>query len=330
MRRVQQERPALLWATEQLGGACTSTALKKAASKRCYFRVKKNTDSWILMDASEEIESSQSFVQVNKLFSGWGLRVPQIEASCPENGWLLTEDFGQQRLLEELQNNPQSADHWYRIAWKNIQRLQTTHLGKGLSLPMMDVAWARRESMRAIDDYFPSLPKGVQASLDKALITQAIDDLSQAVIAQPFCLSHRDFHSENLMCLGTDELGILDFQSAFYAPMTYDIASLLRDCYIDWPLKQANEWLRCYYYDTPLWKVSYIDYASFKQAFDETSLQRHLKCLGLFVHLVECGQPSYAGALPRTLGYAQQVCENNKRWRPILPLIEAGMECMGI
>lgn len=345
MGQVEAESLALSWAMEQVGGECQYQLLRREASLRYYYRISRGGESWILMDASAEIESAQSFLAVGEKLRALGLRVPSNLASESARGWLLLEDMGQQRLLEVLQAQPQTAGRWYSRAWAELLKLQAAK-ERDAGLPVMDKAWAKRESMRLVEDFLPALnlldspinfsgppgqaggrsDDGAGLSGGSSPIKSAIDQLAEAVIAQPFCLSHRDFHAANLMCLPDGELGILDFQSAFYAPVTYDIASLLRDCYIDWPLEQVTQWLGEFFEQAPLLQASFTDFNAFQQAFDEMSLQRHLKCLGLFVRLGQSGQPQYLNALPRTMRYVQQVCEKDARWQVFLPVIAAGQE----
>ena len=362
MAQAETESAALCWAEQQLGGACERELLRREASLRYYYRLQSDRGSWILMDASAEVESAQSFLAVGEILQELGLRVPATVASESARGWLLLEDFGRQRLLELLQARPEAAQQWYPLAWAELLKLQSSD-NRNPALPVMDKAWAKRESMRVVEDFLPALSafSGLSSPTSSGLtggskgdadnswtprikrgawaeggltggsssIVTAIDQLAEAVMAQPFCLSHRDFHAANLMCLPDNELGVLDFQSAFYAPMTYDIASLLCDCYIDWPQEQVTLWLGEFYQQSPLAQKNFADMAGFVQAFDEISLQRHLKCLGLFVRLGQSGQPQYLDALPRTMRYVQRVCEKDPRWEVFLPLIQAGQEVFG-
>lgn len=325
MADVTTEKPAIAWAQSQLGGGCEYSQLEKSASARLYYRLRHDGQPMILMDASKEIESAQLFYTLAKDFSELGLRVPRINWTSLDDGWLLIEDFGQQQLLSLLENTPECAEHWYRLAFHALMRLQAADNVLAEQLPMFDAAWARRESMRAITEFLPVLPETLRESLDREAMVIAIEDLVATVVEQHFCVSHRDFHAGNLMCLQNGELGILDFQSAFNAPMTYDIASLLRDCYIDWPPEQVEKWLQRFFQDSALWQASFTDFSEFKRAFDEASLQRHLKCIGLFVYLADQGQVGYLSALPRTLRYIQQVCQSDTRWQALLPLATAGL-----
>jgi aminoglycoside/choline kinase family phosphotransferase len=125
--------------------------------------------------------------------------------------------------------------------------------------------------------------------------------------------------------LPTGELGVLDFQSAFRAPLVYDAVSLLRDCYIDWQPEQVDNWLLEFFTSSKLWQAHFADFTELKQAFDAVSLQRHLKCLGLFAHLLKSGQKDYESAMLRTLRYAKEVCEQQECWTAFLSAINAGI-----
>jgi hypothetical protein len=326
MTKIDQSSPAIHWALSQLGADCKVLPLPKAASQRIYYRLQQGKESWVLMDASLEIDSAKQSAELTDLFVSLGVRVPRLVAKELSQGWLISEDFGDKRLLEQLRREPDSAEQWYPLAWKTLLRLQRAHQISA-QLLSMDLAWAKRESMRFVNEYLPALPEG---DWDQLAMESVIDALATDVAAQPQGLSHRDFHAANLMCLPDDELGVLDFQSAFYAPLVYDTVSLLRDCYIDWPAQLVERWLQQFYASSPLWQQHYVSFDALQQAFAAVSLQRHLKCLGLFVSLVKAGQRDYLPAIPRTLRYVQQVCQQNPSWQLFLPAVEAGLAgCLG-
>jgi len=116
---------------------------------------------------------------------------------------------------------------------------------------------------------------------------------------------HRDYHSANLMVLPNQGVGILDFQDAFLGPMTYDLVSLLRDCYIDWPLERVHDWARLYLrllHQQGEWQE--IKAEIFMHWFDWMGLERHLKALFTFARkYVRDDQPQYLDHIPRTLAY---------------------------
>jgi hypothetical protein len=317
--KIEQYASALDWARAQVDGDFEVSRLPQAASQRIYYRLQQAQRSWVLMDAAAEIESAKQTARLTELFASLQVRVPQIIAAALSRGWLLLEDLGADRLLERLRAQPELADTWYQAARRVLLHMQTASVNAA-EWPVMDQAFAKRESMRFITDFVPAQPAG---DWDMAAMEMAIDELADLVAAQPQGLSHRDFHAANLMCMADGELGVLDFQSAFYAPLVYDAVSLLRDCYIDWPSEQVMHWLQQFYEASPLWQQHYVSFAALKQDFDCVSLQRHLKCAGLFVALTKAGQMEYAAAIPRTVQYLHEVCQQDERWSCFLPVLES-------
>ena len=124
--------------------------------------------------------------------------------------------------------------------------------------------------------------------------------LIQSALEQPKTIVHRDFHSRNLMVLSDNELGILDFQDAVIGAITYDLVSLLRDCYIALPIEQVQQHLKYYHARLNL----DVDYPQFQRWFDLMGMQRHLKAIGIFSRLnYRDDKPNYLNDIPRTLNY---------------------------
>ena len=140
----------------------------------------------------------------------------------------------------------------------------------------------------------------------------------ETVEAQPKVLIHRDYHSRNLMLLpsenSTTTLGLIDFQDAMQGPITYDLVSLLKDCYIRWPDERIKYWLMTFY-QTCSDKFSSFD--QFTRAFDLCGLQRHLKVLGIFSRLhLRDNKSDYLRSLPRTLDYVMSVLPRYPELQP--------------
>ncbi len=125
---------------------------------------------------------------------------------------------------------------------------------------------------------------------------------------------HRDYHSRNIMMCADGELGILDFQDAVRGPITYDLVSLLRDCYIAWPVDQTEQWALVFYEKLQL----SVNFSTFMRWFDLMGLQRHLKCLGIFSRLCyRDGKESYLKEIPRVLQYVMTVCDRYPEWHAV-------------
>ena len=141
--------------------------------------------------------------------------------------------------------------------------------------------------------------------------TSVCSNLISSALEQPITYVHRDYHSRNLMVLSDASLGVIDFQDAVVGPITYDLASLLRDCYIAWPDHQVEQWMRIYY--ERLFQAQLIDctFICFKRWFDLMGMQRHLKAIGIFSRLhLRDGKSTYLYDIPRTLAYVMKVCKS--------------------
>jgi len=144
--------------------------------------------------------------------------------------------------------------------------------------------------------------------------------LTESALEQPLALVHRDYHSRNLMLLPRDEMAVIDFQDAVIGPVTYDLVSLLRDCYIRWPSRQVRAWALMHRDALVAAKLlAPVDDARFLRWFDLMGLQRHIKVLGNFARLsVRDARHDYLADLPMVIGYILEVLDHNAAEEPIL------------
>ena len=150
-------------------------------------------------------------------------------------------------------------------------------------------------------------------------LRHVFDLLVDSALQQPMVCVHRDFHSRNLMVKQDGGIGVLDFQDAVWGPVTYDLVSLLKDCYVAWPDAQRTQWLRDYFSSVP----GLNSFEDFLRWFDWMGLQRHLKCLGIFARLhIRDKKPGYLADIPRVLHYARQVCKRYQEFSSLLPLLK--------
>jgi aminoglycoside/choline kinase family phosphotransferase len=167
---------------------------------------------------------------------------------------------------------------------------------------------------------------------ENKLLAEAFDLLAENALQQPQVCVHRDFHSRNLMVTASHNPGILDFQDAVIGPVTYDLVSLLRDCYVCWPDEQVRDWVMGYFELAVQSGILPSDHeAQFMTWFDLMGIQRHLKASGIFARLNQRdGKPGYLNDIPRTLNYIVQRESEfeslqalsdfiQRRVRPILP-----------
>lgn len=289
------------------------TQLPGAASFRTYHRLALPEKTLIVMDAPPP-EHCEPFVQVAAALHQAGLHVPSIIAQDITQGFLLLSDFGDTTYLQGL--SAKNADRLYRSALDALVTLQGIKQvpGRNLAhfdLPFMQEEWARHQ------EWFTDRLLGLDISNTKASLDRCYQQLIELAVLQPQVFMHRDYHSGNLMVLPQQEVGILDFQDALIGPVTYDLVSLLRDCYVDWPLYQVNQWA-LYYWKQLNGSVFNVDEQTFLRWFDWMGIQRHLKALFTFARkYVRDQQAHYLNHIPRTLRYLRAVTANYPELAPL-------------
>jgi aminoglycoside/choline kinase family phosphotransferase len=293
------------WLAAVLAGPPARVAPASAdASFRRYFRVWHGGATYIAMDAPPGKEDLGPFIEVAGILAQAGVNVPRVLDCEKELGFLLLTDLGSRQYLAALQNGA-DPDALYRDAIAALVRIQARAGADGL--PPYDAAHLRRE-MGLFPEWFLARHLGLELSPgEHALVEAAMTCLAEAALAQPQVFVHRDYHSRNLM-ICDDNPGILDFQDAVHGPSTYDLVSLLKDCYISWPRARVLGWLDEYRAAARDASVPCGDSrAGFIEAFDLMGLQRHLKVLGIFARLwYRDGKPAYLADLPLVLDYTLQ------------------------
>jgi len=274
------------------------------ASFRRYFRVTIDDKTFIAMDAPPDKENIAPFMRIATLFKDANVNTPTLLRHNLEDGFILLEDFGSQWLLDELNN--ENATELYQRALQGLLPLHTDELLLNADLPAYDETVLRRE-MALFEEWF------VEQLLDEELLPDLWESVQKILIKsaleQPIVCVHRDYHSRNLMVLPNGELGVLDFQDAVLGALTYDIVSLLRDCYINWSDDKIEMWLHDYFEQLQQAKVVECDFAQFKRWFDLMGMQRHLKAIGIFARLhLRDEKSAYLQSIPRTFNYVIQVC----------------------
>ncbi len=290
------------------------------ASFRRYFRVRR-TDSdgqstpFIVMDAPPEHEDCEPFIAIARHWHRHGIRVPVIVQQDLAQGFLLLEDFGDRLMLGQL--NTDNADALYRGALAELVKIQPLTAPEDYPLPPYDAELLDRE-MALFPDWLLEQYLGMTLSnTDRALLETTFAFLRESALAQPEVTVHRDYHSRNLL-VQPDSLrpGIIDFQDAVTGPITYDVVSLLRDCYIRWPEEQVLQWLE-YFRELSLDAgLHRADRETFRQWFELTGMQRHLKAAGIFARLaIRDGKQGYLGDIPRTVSYLRDAASRQPALR---------------
>jgi len=295
------------WITENLGNIkYTLPAVSGDASFRRYFRLISDDHQFVAVDSPPEKESNDSFVNITHLLEAEGLPVPHIHYSSLDFGFFLLGDLGDDLLLDILDDN--NVDDVYDKALSALAIIQQTPAS---SLPLYSEKLLFQE-MELFREWF--LDKHLSVSLndyENQILDKTFSHLADNALQQPQVFVHRDFHSRNLMNIKGKYPGIIDYQDAVLGPITYDLVSLLRDCYITWPDEQVTEFaLKFYQQATNQQSLNHIDENIFLKWFDLMGIQRHLKAIGIFSRLnIRDNKPNYLQDIPRTLSYIKSVTE---------------------
>lgn len=270
------------------------------ASFRSYWRVEDGASSWIVMDAPPAQEDVRPWLDIGARLRGAGLHAPEVFAADPERGFVLMEDLGTRTYLPEL--NESSVDALYGDAFDALLRMQRDVSAD--ELPVFDATRTIPE-MELLPEWFLQRHLGHAPDCDEwDVIEAALSLIARAGDEQPRCFMHRDYHSRNLLIAERNNPAIIDFQGAMLGPIAYDLASLLRDCYIAWPIERVDAWVERYRQRLAAEGLVDADGAHFRRWFDLIGLQRHIKVLGLFCRLnYRDGKAGYLADLPRVLDY---------------------------
>ncbi len=256
------------------------------------------------MDAPPEQEHCGSFIQVAGFLERMDLNAPRVLASNQDLGFLLLTDLGSRLYLTELRNDRSCADSLYGDAISALVRMQELGTKFQSELPPYDEELLSFE-LSLFHDWLCERHLKIEFSKsDEEQWRKCCELLIENALQQPAVFVHRDYHSRNLMVTKNNNPGILDFQDAVEGPLTYDLVSLLKDCYIRWPQQQVQKWA-LQFYDQLDDKVSIqTDKDQFFRIFDLMGVQRHLKAAGIFARLLHRdGKTGYMPDVPRTLEY---------------------------
>jgi len=291
------------------------------ASFRRYFRVMHDGASFIVMDAPPDREDSRPFIRVAKQLFDAGLNAPEVLDEDLQQGFLLLSDLGSSPYLGAL--NEAGVERMYGDALGALASIQTCACD---GLPPYDRALLLRE-MELFREWLVGKHLGIALSdAQHAMLDSAFALLADNALAQPRVFVHRDYHSRNLMVTARNNPGILDFQDAVCGPVTYDLVSLLRDCYIAWPRARVEDWALGYQelaIQTGILRDEHDDPAQFLRWFDLMGVQRHLKASGIFARLNHRdGKPGYLGDIPRTLGYITDLAQRHAALASLCAFVE--------
>lgn len=272
------------------------------ASFRRYFSVRLNNNqpqSYIVMDAPPDKEDCAPFIHIARLLEQGSVHAPHIYQYDATQGFMLLSDLGNRAYLDQL--NPDTVDTLYGDAISAIVRMQQINA----ELPAYNETLLRTE-MSLFNDWY--LARHLQLELTAAqqrVLDTTLNLLVDNALQQPQVFVHRDYHSRNLMITEENNPGVIDFQDAVVGAASYDLVSLIKDCYIAWPRHKQLQWIKQYLAKSTL----QIETDAFVKQLDLMGLQRHIKVCGIFARLnYRDGKPGYLADIPRTLAYVFDVC----------------------
>lgn len=287
------------------------------ASFRRYFRLHHDQGSLIGVDAPPDKENSRPFVAIARALFAHQVHVPEVVAVDFEQGFMLLSDLGDTLLRPCL--TADTVDELYGRAMDELLHLLSSPHPQDYALPPYDRARLMTEMALFRDwfiDRYLALPL---SAAEAALIDDTCGLIADRVLEQPTVFVHRDYHSRNLMVLPTGRMGVIDFQDAVTGPVTYDLVSLLRDAYVEWPSAQVAGWVeqfRARLLAEGLIPAT-VDREAFLAWFDWMGAQRHLKILGIFARLsLRDGKHGYLNDIPLVFKYLVDEIRDYPALRP--------------
>jgi aminoglycoside/choline kinase family phosphotransferase len=289
------------------------------ASFRSYWRVTTPARTLVVMDAPPTLEDTGPWLDIGKRLRDHGLHTPAVYAVDRAAGFILMEDLGTRTYLPELSDA--TVDALYDDALDALFTMQRDVDASDLA--PFDTGRLRDEMALLVPWLLERhLGRRVDAA-DAELIDAAVEHIAASVARQPTVFMHRDYHSRNLLVTAHESPGIIDFQGAVNGPLTYDLVSLLRDCYITWPAARVDDWVERYRRRLVDAGITNAGATQFHDWFDFAGLQRHIKVLGLFCRLCyRDGKPAYLHDLPRVLDYVLTVANAHDATRPFARMLE--------
>ncbi|MGB3738867.1 MAG: phosphotransferase [Pontixanthobacter sp.] len=263
------------------------------ASFRRYFRVRTNGRRAMVMYAPPPEEDVVPFIVATEYLTAHSMRAPTIHARDAAQGWLLIEDFGDSRMRDWLDENPQGEDGAYRAAIDTLVSLHTKPPGP---FAAYDAEAYGREVALFTEWYCPAMEIEVDEAAFFDAWSEVLKPLDKRRRSDVTVL--RDYHAENIMLLnpvpdGSGPQGLIDFQDALVGHPAYDLVSLLQDARRDVSTDLERRMLR-----------HYIERADpgldFKADYARLGAQRNAKIIGIFTRLYRRdGKPQYLDYLPR-------------------------------
>lgn len=256
------------------------------------------------MDAPPEQEDCRPYIRVAGFLESMQLNAPRILEADLDAGFLLLTDLGSQQYLDVLQQEPDRVNDLYTAALQALAKMQRRGTPYQGSLPPYDEKLLRFE-LSLFHDWLCGTHLGITFTAAEEREWQTLCELLvRNALEQPAVFVHRDYHSRNLMVTPEHNPGILDFQDAVEGPLTYDLVSLLKDCYVRWDTQLVKNWVQEFYAQLDVAMQQQVDFKTFNRYFDLMGVQRHIKAAGIFSRLNHRdGKPAYMLDIPLTVSY---------------------------
>ena len=308
------------WLNEIIKGSFHIELASSDASFRTYYRINYNEGTDIVMHAPPDKESLTDVIKINTKLEDANITVPKIKKVNEDLGLILMSDFGKKVYLDNLNN--ETVFCLYTDAIDVIHNMQNNITTSDLSC--FDIQEQKNEINLFIDWFLKNHIGYDDKKLGGMGIEEILTDLLGKIDEIPKKFIHRDYHSRNLMLLEKGNPGVLDYQDAITGPITYDLVSLLKDCYIKWDDELIKKMSKTYFQRLDM----ETSFDVFNYWFDITGLQRHLKAIGIFSRLnYRDNKPAYMNDIPRTLSYIREtVCKYDELKEIKLVLDELRLE----
>ena len=302
------------------GKAFALTPASADASFRRYFRATfEDGTTRVVMDAPPQHEDCRPWLHVQALFHGAGVHVPEVLATDLTAGFLLLSDLGSTTYRSAFAADNTAA--LYHDAVDALVRIQLA--SRPQELPPYDRALLQRELDLFPDWYIARHLKIELTATQRQTLAAAFEKILAVNLAEPQVYVHRDYHSRNLM-VASPNPGIIDFQDAVYGPISYDLVSLFKDAYVEWPEDLVLDWLVRYWERARKSGLPVrADFGDFFRDYEWMGVQRHIKVLGIFARLYHRdGKDGYLKDMPLVARYLRRACERYRDLGPLLVLLD--------
>jgi len=289
------------WLSQNNYDVSSLRVLSGDASFRKYYRVDKDAISYVVMDCPPDKENLDAFIKISDKLQKAKINVPKLFECNEDDGFLVISDLGDNLYSKKL--DKETVYCLYTDALETIVKMQINTDLSGLD--NFDNLYD--EENKLFTDWF--LQHHQKTDLDDSLksdLSNEFDKINSIIKDIPKTFVHRDFHSRNLLVTDTSNPGVIDYQDAVLGPVTYDLVSLLKDCYITWDDGLIEDMLESFF--TRIKSNSINSISDFRYWFDITGLQRHIKAIGIFSRLnYRDNKNGYLKDVPRTYAYVDKV-----------------------